>query len=97
VSLRQVTRTSSTGMKIAPSITRGTTICFFDPSGHRDRGLRRRLPDLPDFPTITCTADQLTSWPADQLTKGILFYIGREMKGTFLCALTRGESPARRA
>ena len=60
-------------------ITRGTTIYFFDPSGNRNEVFAGGYQTYPDFPTIT--------WTADQLTKGI-FYIGREMKETFLSALT---------
>jgi catechol 2,3-dioxygenase len=60
-------------------ITRGTTIYFFDPSGNRNEVFAGGYTTYPDFPTIT--------WTADQLTKGI-FYIGREMKDTFLSTLT---------
>jgi catechol 2,3-dioxygenase len=60
-------------------ITRGTTIYFFDPSGNRNEVFAGGYQTFPDFPTIT--------WTADQLTKGI-FYIGREMKETFLSTLT---------
>jgi catechol 2,3-dioxygenase len=60
-------------------ITRGTTIYFFDPSGNRNEVFAGGYMTYPDFPTIT--------WTSDQLTKGI-FYIGREMKETFLSTLT---------
>lgn len=60
-------------------ITRGTTIYFFDPSGNRNEVFAGGYTTYKDFPTIT--------WTGDQLTKGI-FYIGREMKDTFLSALT---------
>jgi catechol 2,3-dioxygenase len=60
-------------------ITRGTTIYFFDPSGNRNEVFAGGYSTYADFPTIT--------WTSDQLTKGI-FYIGREMKETFLSTLT---------
>jgi catechol 2,3-dioxygenase len=60
-------------------ITRGTTIYFFDPSGNRNEVFAGGYTTYKDFPTIT--------WTADQITRGI-FYIGREMKDSFLSTLT---------
>ena len=50
-----------------------------DPSGKRNEVFAGGYTTYKDFPTIT--------WTASQLTKGI-FYIGLEMKDTFLSALT---------
>ena len=73
------TTSPSTSGPTRHGITRGTTIYFFDPSGNRNEVFAGGYTTYKDFPTIT--------WTADQLTKGI-FYIGREMKDTFLSALT---------
>ncbi|GAA3239154.1 3,4-dihydroxyphenylacetate 2,3-dioxygenase [Pseudonocardia petroleophila] len=60
-------------------ITRGQTIYFFDPAGNRNEVFSGGYLVYPDFPTIT--------WTADKLAQGI-FYIGREVKDTFVSALT---------
>jgi len=60
-------------------ITRGTKIYFFDPAGNRNEVFSGGYMTYPDFPTIT--------WTVDQITRGI-FYIGREMKESFLSTLT---------
>jgi catechol 2,3-dioxygenase len=60
-------------------ITRGQTIYFFDPSGNRNEVFAGGYATYADSPTIT--------WTADQIVRGI-FYIGREMKESFLSVLT---------
>jgi catechol 2,3-dioxygenase len=60
-------------------ITRGQTIYFFDPSGNRNEVFCGGYRTMPDFPTIT--------WTADQIGKGV-FYIQREINDRFLTVFT---------
>ena len=60
-------------------ISRGQTIYFFDPAGNRNEVFSGGYRTMPDFPTIT--------WTADQLARGV-FYIQREINDRFLSVYT---------